>query len=104
MNKLEIKRAVLMERLAKHSYFVKGSLTSVCMACSRANCVCPEPKGIVAHRLTYKDNNQKTQTVYVSDSRVKEMRKLILNYRKYRDITETIFNINIRIFKKGGRN
>jgi len=93
-----------MERLAKYSYFVKGSLTSVCMACSRANCVCPEPKGIVAHRLTYKDNNQKTQTVYVSDSRVKEVRKLILNYRKYRDITETIFNINIRIFKKGGRN
>ncbi len=104
MNKLEIKREVLMERLAKYSYFVKGSLTSVCMACSRANCVCPEPKGIVAHRLTYKDNNQKTQTVYVSDSRVKEVRKLILNYRKYRDITETIFNINIRIFKKGGRN
>ena len=99
-----MKREVLMERLAKYSYFVKGSLTSVCMACSRVKCVCLEPKGIVAHRLTYKDNNQKTQTVYVSDSRIKEVRKLILNYRKYRDITETIFNLNIRIFKESSRN
>ncbi len=104
MNKLEMKREVLMERLAKYSYFVKGSLTSVCMACSRANCVCPEPKGVVAHRLTYKDKNQKTQTVYVPDSRVKEVRKLILNYRKYRDITEMILNLNIRIFKESSRN
>jgi len=38
----------------------------------------------------------------VSDSRVKEVKKLILNYRKYRDITETIFNLNIRIFKESG--
>ncbi len=93
-----------MKRLAKCSYFVKGSLTGVCMACSRANCICPEPKGIMAHRLTYKDKNQKTQTVYVPDSRVKEVRKLISNYRKYRDITEMILDLNIKIFRESSRN
>ncbi|VAW87719.1 hypothetical protein MNBD_GAMMA18-496, partial [hydrothermal vent metagenome] len=30
--------------------------------------------------------------------------KLILNYRKYRDITEMILNLNIKIFKESSRN
>jgi len=93
-----------MERLTKYSYFVKGSLTSVCMVCSRANCICMHPKGVEAYRLTYKDKGQKTQTVYIPGSKVKEVRKLILNYRKYRDITEIILDLNIRIFKESSRN
>ncbi len=102
MNKLEIKREALMEQLAKYSYFVRGSLTSVCMVCSRANCICTQPKGVVAYRLTYKDKNQKTRTVYIPSGRVKEVKKLILNYKKYRDVTEMIFNLNIKIFKENG--
>ncbi len=104
MNTLEMKRKVLLEKLSKYSYFVKGSLASVCMVCSRVNCVCTYPKGAVAHRLTYKGKNQKTRTVYVPNGRVKEVRKLISNYRMYRDITEMIFELNVRIFKESSRN
>jgi len=85
-----------------YSYFIKGSISSVCMTCSRAHCICKTPKGIQSYRLTYKDKHQKTQIIYIAKGRLKEVRKMISNYRKYRDITERIFNINIEIFKEGG--
>lgn len=104
MNSLEIKRKALLDKLSKYSYFVKGSVSSVCMACSRANCTCTEPKGTVSHRLTYKGKNQKTKTIYVSSGKVKEVRKLISNYKKYRDITEMILDLNIKILKGSSHN
>lgn len=104
MTKLERRRMLLLEKLPKYSYFVKGSIGVVCMACSRVNCICKNPKGKKSYRLTYKDNNQKTRIVYVPNDRVKEVRKMISNYRKYREITEEILELNIRIFKESSRN
>ena len=103
MYKLEVKRDLLLEKLAKCSYFAKGSITSVCMTCNRVNCICKHPKGNKSYRLTYKDSNQKTRIVYVSNDRVKEVRKMIANYKKYKDISDEIIDINIKIFKEGGQ-
>ncbi len=104
MNKLERKRALLLEKLSKYGYFVKGSISTVCMACSRAHCICKTPKGKKSYRLTYKDEGQKTRIIYISKGRLKEVRKMISNYKKYREITQDILNINVEIFREGGQN
>lgn len=103
MNTFERRRALLFEKLLKHGCFVKGSISSVCMTCSRVNCICENPTGIKSYRLTYKEENQKTRIIYISKDRLKEVRKMISNYKKYREISNEILDINIRMFKEGGR-
>jgi hypothetical protein len=95
------KRKALSEKLAQYSDIVKGSITSVCAKCNRANCICEKQTPRKAYRLTYKDRRQKTQIVYVPRNRLPEVRKMIANYSKSRNILEQLIETNIQIFKNG---
>lgn len=97
-------RKVLSEKLAQYSDIVRGSITSVCAKCSRANCICAKQTLRKAYRLTYKDQWQKTQIVYVPRNRLPEVRKMIANYSKSRKILEQLIEANIRIFRNGTGN
>lgn len=97
-------RKVLSEKLAQYSDIVRGSITSVCAKCSRANCICAKQTLRKAYRLTYKDRWQKTQIVYVPRNRLPEVRKKIANYSKSRKILEQLIEANIQIFKEGAGN
>ena len=98
---MEDTRNTLSKKLAQYSSIIRGSITSVCARCSRANCICDKRTLRKAYRLTYKDRQQKTRIVYVPRSRLPEIKRMIANYSKSRKILEQLIEANIQIFKNG---
>ena len=52
-----------------------------------------------AYRLTYKDRQQKTRTVYVRQAQLPKVRKMIANYAHTRSIIEQLVEVNIELFR-----
>lgn len=92
-------RNMLLKKLAQYPNIVRGSITSVCARCNRANCICGKHTSRKAYRLTYKDRRHKTQIVYVARSRLPEVKRMIANYSKSKKILEQLMETNIQIFK-----
>jgi hypothetical protein len=99
MNALRRKRSTLLRRLGDCSEFLRGSITSVCSTCNRAACICVDKTRKKAYRLTYKTVEQKTRTVYISQSQLPNARRMLANYAKMRKLTEELLEVNIAIFK-----
>lgn len=97
------KRKALFEKLAQYPNFVRGSITSVCSTCNRAGCICRKNSSRRAYRLTYKNRQQKTQTVYVRREQLPKIRKMIANYAHVRKIIEQLVEANIEVFKAEAR-
>ena len=94
------KQQTLAEKLAQYPDFVRGSITSVCSTCNRARCICRKKSSSrKAYRLTYKDREQKTRTVYVRQEQLPKVRRLIANYAQVRNIIEELVETNIELFK-----
>ena len=99
MNRLLQKQSRLLRKLSECKDMVKGTLNAVCATCKRANCICKDPTGKSVFRLTYKDREQGTKIVYVPRERVTEMRKMIKNYARFRELMEQLIETNLDIFK-----
>ena len=97
------KRNDLLNKLAQFPEFVRGSITSVCSTCNRARCICSKKSSRMAYRLTYKDSQQKTRSVYVKKDQLPRMRKMIDNYARLRKLIEKLVEVNIEAFKEGSR-
>lgn len=97
------KRKDLLKKIAQFPEFVRGSITSVCSTCNRARCICSKKSSRMAYRLTYKDSQQKTRSVYVKKDQLLRMRKMIDNYARLRKIIEQLVEVNIEVFKKESR-
>jgi hypothetical protein len=90
----------LLQRIVDRSDFLRGSITSVCSTCNRAGCICTGRPTGRAYRLTYKDRQQKTKTVYISRAQLAEARKMVTNYNKMRELMDKLFETNIAILKE----
>ena len=99
MKDLIRKRQALLKKFEQYSEFARGSITSVCSTCNRAKCICENKTPARAYRLTYKDNKQKTRTVYIPKAALPKIRKMIANYAKSREIIDQIVDTNIEMFK-----
>jgi hypothetical protein len=97
------KRNDLLNKLAQFPEFVRGSITSVCSTCNRARCICSKKSSMMAYRLTYKDSQQKTRSVYVKKDQLPRMQKMIVNYARLRVLIEKLVEANIEVFKKESR-
>jgi hypothetical protein len=98
------KRNALLKKFEQYSEFARGSITSVCSTCNRAQCICEKKTPLRAYRLTYKDSQQKTRTVYIPRSALPRIRKRLANYGQARNIIEQLVETNIELFKKENRN
>jgi hypothetical protein len=94
------KRNDLLNKLAQFPEFARGSITSVCSTCNRARCICLKKSSLMAYRLTYKDSQQKTRSVYVKKDQLPRMQKMIANYALLRELIEKLLEANIEVFKK----
>ncbi len=103
MKKLLQKRELLMHQIEGCSGFLRGSITSVCSTCNRAKCICSEKSKGKAYRLTYKDANQKSHTVYIPQKHLSKAQEMVENYSKIRKLIDELQNINVAIFKQYGK-
>ncbi len=89
------KKKILIQLRNCADAMVRGSISSICINCKRANCTCENKKNNLAYRLTYKDHRQKTKIVYVPVKSVEKVKKLIESYAKYREVTEQLIELNV---------
>ena len=94
------RREALLRKFEQCSDFVRGSVNSMCARCNRAICIREKKNDRRAYRLTYKDSRQKTRIVYVQQSGLPQIRKMITNYSSVRKIMEQLIEANLEIFKK----
>ena len=90
MINLEKKRNQLIKQLTECTNMIRGSITSVCSSCNRANCICTTPTKAKAYRLTYKDIDQKTKTIYVRKEKLREAKKRISNFKQCKKIIDQL--------------
>lgn len=100
MSILENKRDEYIKQLLACTTMLKGSISSVCSSCNRANCICQKPTSLKAYRLTYKDADQKTKTIYVPKEKLGEVKKMISNFKKFRGIVDRLIDVNLTQFKE----
>lgn len=104
METLLKKRESLILQIENCSEFLRGSITSVCSTCNRAKCICSGKSKGKAYRLTYKDAEQKSHTVYIPNNQLPKVRKMVKNYSKIRKLIDELQIINVAIFKQEGKN
>ena len=104
MEKLMQKRESLIRQIEDCSEFLRGSITFVCSTCNRAKCICTIKSNRKAYRLTYKDANQKSHTLYISKEQLPKARKMVDKYAKIRKLIDEIQTVNISLFKLEGKN
>ncbi len=99
MKNLNHKRSKLLAELNALGPYIRGSITQVCSTCNRAHCICIGHSSKRSHRLTYKDAQQKTKTVYIPRGKLGEVRKMLANYKRMRKLSEQLIEINVELFK-----
>ena len=98
------KRKHLLKQFCLLEKILKGTINSVCVNCSRAQCICSICKNKnhkKAYRLTYKDKNQKTKIIYVPKKRLPEVRSWLSNHLKCKKILDQLIELTIKEFKMG---
>lgn len=86
----ERRTAALLKRLGAVGPFVAGSLVCVPHRCGNPRCRCAKGEGHPSWRLTYKDPNQKTVTVYVPVGLLEEVRRWVRSYREFKTLASEI--------------
>ena len=67
-----------------------ATLNCVPHRCGNPRCKCARGEGTPSWRLTYKDERQKTVTVYVPVGLVEEVRQWVENYRALKSLASEI--------------
>ena len=93
------RRASLIERLSSYGDHVRGSISEVCSRCKRCNCACGDASPGKQYRLTYKDGDQRTRTIYIPKERITETKRLLGNYQKFKRVLKQLAELNFRIYK-----
>jgi hypothetical protein len=80
----------LLHRLGRVGPFVAATLSCVRHRCGNPHCRCATGEGHPSWRLTFKDENQKTVSVYVPVGMLKEVREWLKNYRAFKKLAREI--------------
>jgi hypothetical protein len=86
----ERRTASLLRRLGQVGPFVAATLACVRHRCGNPRCRCATGEGHPSWRLTFKDENQKTVSVYVPVGMLKEVREWLSNYRAFKRLARGI--------------
>lgn len=100
MKDLVAKQKRLLVEFLKLKDMIRGSISSVCSGCNRANCICDNKEKTRAYRLTYKGKAQSSKIVYIPKSQLRNVKKLISNYKRNKEVIDQLIEINVEIFKK----
>lgn len=90
----EIKKC--QRELSRTGSILKGSLNKVEAKRGKDGVLRSE-----RHSLTFKEEDNKTKTVYVSKSEVESVRRMTANHRRAKQTLNRIAELNLELFKMG---
>ena len=88
--------ASLLKQLSKVGPFVAATLACVRHRCGNPRCRCAAGEKHPSWRLTYKDANQKTVSVYVPVDMLEEVRQWLNNYRAFKKLAAEISDAQLK--------
>lgn len=83
------KRNKLLEKIVTKAYFIKGSMTKITRNGKKTD----------SYYLTYKNENQKTCTKYITQKESKQALAGIANMKKIKKLIDEVSELNIEILK-----
>jgi len=92
----ERRTASLLRRLSEVGPFVAATLVCVPHRCGNPRCRCASGEKHPSWRLTYKDKEQKTVTVYVPVGMLEEVRRWVKNYRAFKTLAAEICDAQLK--------
>lgn len=96
--KMTKKQKALIKKMAEIGPFIEGSLSTVYRICGRESCACmKEGKKHPAMFFTWKDENQKTKSLYVPVSKQKNAIMCNKNYKKLKVIIKKFSDIQKKV-------
>lgn len=88
-----------LKEIRKRKNMIKGSINMVYTKCGNPNCKCARGFKHQEYRLTYKDGNNITKTVYLSKRKINKIKKRIDNYKMAKKLFNDIIGLNLKLIK-----
>jgi len=83
-----------LETIEKYSSMLRGNIYEI-----KKNKKSENPKKTSVFHLTYKGDNNVTKTIYVRKEEVKNVKKMLSNYKKAKEAFDRIVEININLLR-----
>jgi len=96
IQKLENKRAVLIERLSQTQAMIKGSFSTSYRRCGQPNCRCAEGEGHLMNRISYTDQG-KSRTKTVQHKDIEWAKQMTQTYKRFRKDRQALRELEKKI-------
>lgn len=88
-----------LKEIRKRKNMVKGTINKIYTKCGNPNCKCAKGEKHEENRLTYKDSDNISKTVYLSKGKIKKVQKMVSNYKEARLLLNEILELNVKLIK-----
>ena len=88
-----------LEEMKKFKHMIRGTVYKVYRKCGAKNCKCARGELHELFQFNYKDEKNKTKSLYVRKNDVEKFRLYIANYQKAKTIFNEIIELNIQSLK-----
>ena len=100
INMLSRMRDARLKKLAAAKPFIAGTVVEYEKVCGNPRCKCATGDKHRAQHLTYKDENQKTVSVYISADMLEEVKKWTEEHKRVKDLLQEISDLQREILRR----
>lgn len=93
-------RDARIRKLASTKPFIAGTVVEYEKVCGNPNCKCARGEKHRARHLTYKDENQKTVSVYIPADMLWEVKEWTQEYKRIKDLLQQISGLQREILRR----
>lgn len=100
INQLSRMRDARLKKLAAAKPFIAGTVVEYEKVCGNPKCKCARGEKHKAQHLTYKDENQKTVSVYIPADMLQEVKEWTEEHKRIKELLQQISNLQRDILKR----
>lgn len=93
------KKGILLRKIEKRGDLMKGSLALTYRRCGKKECRCEKGEFHKGHFFSYRLKG-KSYGLYVPESLVPKVKKLIDNWKELKETVEELTDLNAKLIKK----
>ena len=100
INMLTRMRDARIKKLADAQPFIAGTVVEYEKVCGAPKCKCARGEKHKAQHLTYKDENQKTVSVYIPADMLEEVKQWTEEHKRIKDLLQQISDLQREILRR----
>ena len=100
INQLSHMRDARIKKLADAKPFIAGTVVEHEKVCGNPKCKCARGEKHKAQHLTYKDENQKTVSVYIPADKLQDVKEWTEEYKRIKNLLAQISDLQREILRR----